>query len=110
MLNDLDLIIQYLERVQESPEAYIAPDVPSVIIFLAGFYTALVALGALPLARYAECSRRVAEAAGWCDPTRALWDQMRETGMGEAEIVREVLRLRVEAWKLLRASSALPEG
>jgi hypothetical protein len=110
MLNDFDLIIQYLERVQEAPEAYISPDVPSVIIFLAGFYTALVALGSLPLSRYADCSRRVIEAAGWCNPRRPLWDQMRDAGMGESEIVREVLRLRVEAFKLLRSSSGLPEG
>jgi hypothetical protein len=91
-----------LQDILNRPGMYIGPfvnDIESVVSFLSGFNTACEALG-IPSSHTDEFYLSVVRERGWSAPsTRGIWTIMREQGMGEESIIRELLTIELEVWK-----------
>ena len=95
-------IIGQLENVYQRPALFIGrrDDVAGAVDFLAGFLTACDALGF----RYSrDISRHVIVENEWEPSSQGVWLQMREKGLSEEEIVKELVQLEIKGWQKLVA-------
>lgn len=95
-------MIGVLENVYKRPALYIGrkDDVDGVVNFLQGFLTACDALG---FGYSRDINRQVIVEDDWEPGAQGVWLQMREKGMSEEEIVKELVRLEIKNWQKLVA-------
>jgi hypothetical protein len=94
-------IIACLEDVLQRPGVYLGTsiDVTHVVAFLNGFDAACVASG-LSGGYVDAVYQSVVRERGWGESsTRGIWNSMRDRGLPEDEIVRELLLIEIATWK-----------
>ena len=99
-----DKFIEFFEEVLARPLMYFGKnDADAVIIFTHGLYTSLyITNHSFPSE---EIYREVSKNRGWHFNALGIIPDMKKKGLSDEEMVKELISVEIEAWKVFRDSS-----
>ena len=99
----IDKIIDFFEAVRARPLMYFGiNDTNAVIIFTDGFYMSLsITNQSFPSL---DIKKEASKNRGWNFNALGIIPHIKEKGMLDEEMVRELISVEIEAWKIFRES------
>lgn len=100
-MNNIQNIIEVLESIRKYPTIYVgnvSPD--SLLCLLNGFYLGLKT-SSNTHENYPNVMKEVLTKKGWNSPSPSFINQMREKNLSDEEVIKELLEIEIETWKIL---------
>jgi hypothetical protein len=101
---EIDRIISDLEEIKKRPNMYIQPVLSDMLVcFLNGLERGvLLSEKSLTFHEIAQARQEANQIRGWKNIPRNASHEMRERNICEIDIIKELVEIEIEMWKLLQ--------
>ncbi len=90
----VDSVINLLEKVRSKPMVYIGVDLSRIISFLDGVHAVCQTIGIQ--CGYGPMYEQVMTERGWTYSPKGPWQEMKERGLSDTDIVDEIINIEIE--------------